>query len=205
MQEAGEIDERWAPWSPGYFTPDETPGPAHVALAAAPLPVAGYLSAGTELRSAFSEVHGHCSALYDVSGRYRYRISYVWDPSRARVCFVTLHASAAPEARPDPITEGCLRFARAWGYGAAEIVSLFAYRTTNAAVLHSADNAVGPGNDNAILAAAGAAHAVVAAWGTDSQWPLREEQVRSLLRSNGITLHGFGVAETPVTSRRQGP
>src|SRR5690606_4111055 len=54
----------------------------------------------------------------------------------------------------DPTVERTLRFARAWGCGASEVVNVFALRSTDPAGLRQVDDPVGPGNDEAILAAA---------------------------------------------------
>lgn len=128
------------------------------------------------------------TATYDAGRRYRYRLSRVWDPTRPRCCFVMLNPSTADALRLDPTLRRCVGFARGWACGAVEVVNVFAYRATDPAELRRAEVPVGPGNDEAILAAAGSADLVVAAWGAAAALGGRAEVVRRRLAAAGIEL-----------------
>lgn len=82
--------------------------------------------------------------------------------------FVGLNPSTADESRDDPTIRKCAGFARRWGFGAVEVVNLFAYagpRSTDPRSLLSVTDPVGPGNDEALRAAFRGAARIVWAWG----------------------------------------
>jgi hypothetical protein len=54
------------------------------------------------------------------------------------VCFVLLNPSTADETREDPTVRRCIGFARSLGYGALEVVNLYAYVATDPAELRRA-------------------------------------------------------------------
>lgn len=131
-------------------------------------------------------------------GRYRYRLWREWNPSiPQRACFVMLNPSTADGAEDDPTIRRCVAFAIAWGYGALDVVNLFAHRATDPReLLRSAfaDGMTGPDNDYAIERCANRAAVVVAAWGAHpykhpSLAP-RATAVASALRSIGA-LHSL--------------
>ena len=65
----------------------------------------------------------------------------------------------------DPAVRRCVRFAESWGYGAMEVVNIFAWRSTDSWALYDVEGPVGAGNAAAVCAAAAEADLVVAAWG----------------------------------------
>ena len=67
--------------------------------------------------------------------------------------------------------------------------NIFAFRSTDPAGLRTAEDAVGPGNDAAIVEAAMGADLVIAAWGTHGELQGRSDVVRGMLREAGISLH----------------
>ncbi len=97
--------------------------------------------------------------------RYRYALERCWAPAGGRLAICMLNPSTADGVRDDPTIRRCIRFARDWGFGAVEIVNLYALRATRPAELRRAAEAVGPGCDRAIRRAAGRADAVLVAWG----------------------------------------
>lgn len=105
------------------------------------------------------------SAVIDPTGKYRYQLARVWDRTRTRMLFVMLNPSTADADTDDPTIRKCAGFAKKWGYGALEVVNLYALRATDPDEIWRDDAPVGPENDAYILDAAGRARIIVAAWG----------------------------------------
>lgn len=124
---------------------------------------------------------GLATATFSADRKYRYRLSRVWDPGRGRCCFLMLNPSIADAFIVDPTVRRCINFAREWGYGALEVVNLFAVRSPDPEVLQDANDPVGPDNDQAIVAAVNAASLVVAGWGVHGELFGRAAEVRRLL------------------------
>lgn len=123
-------------------------------------------------------------ALWDPSGRYRYRLTRGWAGAGGhRVCFVLLNPSTADAERDDATIRRCLAFARTWGFGALEAVNLFALAATNPRALRAAADPVGPENDRHLQAAAAAADLVVCAWGAWGGYLHRDAWVLPRLRA----------------------
>lgn len=116
-------------------------------------------------------------------GKYRYKLSRVWDESKPKMAFVMLNPSTADANEDDPTIRKCIGFARRWGYGGFVVVNLFAYRTTFPIHLFMARKSgvdvVGPDNAKAIQEAIQEASYVIAAWG----------------RNGGPTLEAFNVSK----------
>jgi len=132
------------------------------------------------------------TATFSADRRYRYRLSRIFSDSTKRVCFAMLNPSTADAAVTDPTVERCLRFARLWGAGAVEVVNLFALRSTDPKALYRHVDPVGPGNDEALLAAATGATTVVAAWGVHGALRGRDVQVMTVLRQANVRLMALG-------------
>ena len=82
-----------------------------------------------------------------------------------------------------------------WGYGSAEVVNLFAWRTTHPKELRTeTTDPVGPLNDVAIVEAGKAVDVIVAAWGNHGQIQNRltgvprSDEVRTILDESGVRL-----------------
>lgn len=125
-------------------------------------------------------------ATIDPSNRYRYALQREWDPDAPRVAFVMLNPSTADATQDDPTIRRCIGFARSWGYGALEVVNLFAYRTTDPEALRRVPDPVGPENDRYILRARHRARETLVAWGNRGVLLGRDRAVlRLLLRGKG--------------------
>jgi hypothetical protein len=80
-------------------------------------------------------------AIMCASGLYRYRLWRVWGDPTMRCCFLMLNPSTATGVRADGKPDNdatirrCIGFAKAWGYGALDVVNLFAWRSTDPKVL----------------------------------------------------------------------
>jgi hypothetical protein len=88
----------------------------------------------------------HRTALFSRDRRFRYRLGRRWGDGAA-VCFVLLNPSTADETREDRTVRRCIGFARGRGYGALEVVNLYAYVATDPAELRRAGYPVGRYND----------------------------------------------------------
>lgn len=130
--------------------------------------------------------HGLATATFDATYTFRYRLSRVWDPAGTRCVFMLLNPSTADHHRLDPTVRRCVGFAHDWGHGALEVVNIFALRSTDPAGLRTAPDPVGPGNDDALLAAARAADQVVVGWGTHGTYRDRHVHVSRLLAGAGL-------------------
>lgn len=143
-----------------------------------------------------STPHGVGTATYSPDLRYRFRLSRVWDSSSPRCAFIMLNPSTATEAVLDPTVTRCVGHAKQWGFGAAEVVNLFAYRATDPKQLRQVDDPIGAGNDVAIMHAARAADLVVVAWGVHGQFITRQDDVVHHLERAGIELHSLGITKS---------
>ena len=152
-----------------------------------PDPVVAAVPVGTRIETA-EGVHGLATATYDRTEQYRFRLSRVWDASGRRCVFLMLNPSTATAEVLDPTVTRCVGFAKAWGFGALEVVNVFALRSTDPKRLYDHDDPVGPGNDDALVAAAQAAALTVAAWGVHAALHGREAQVRALFSDVDVPL-----------------
>jgi hypothetical protein len=84
----------------------------------------------------------HRTALFSRDRRFRYRLGRRWGDGAA-VCLVLLNPSTADETREDPIVRRCIGFAQSLGYGALDVVNLYAYVATDPAELRRAGYPVG--------------------------------------------------------------
>jgi len=133
------------------------------------------------------------TALFDATGVYRYRLGRVWAPLFPRRCaFLMLNPSTADERIDDPTIRRCIGFAQSWGYGALDILNIFAYRSTDPGVLDRVEDPVGPENDRHIREVVGnpRCELVVAAWGVHGTCRNRNSEVLKILPENTMCL-GF--------------
>jgi hypothetical protein len=120
-------------------------------------------------------------AILDPTGIYRYLLWREWEPGGRRIAFVMLNPSTADATTNDPTIRRCIGFARSWGFGALDVVNLFAYRATYPLELRNAADPVGPENDQYILDASKRADVVLLAWGNHGTLLDRDREVLRLL------------------------
>jgi hypothetical protein len=123
-------------------------------------------------------------ATFSACRTYRYRLWRSWGAPDRRCVFVGLNPSTADEARDDPTIRKCVGFAERWGFGAVEVVNLFAYAgrgSTDPRSLLDASDPVGPDNDATVSAALEGACRIVWAWGR------HDPRVRALVRERIAT------------------
>jgi len=99
--------------------------------------------------------------------KYRYRLSQIWDESKAPLHWLMLNPSTADEVKNDPTVERCERRARMWGYGGSVVMNIFAYRATDPKDMRAQKDPVGPENDQWIRDLAKRSHEidVIGGWG----------------------------------------
>lgn len=139
------------------------------------------------MSSAMANLFETGGAVVSPNGRYRYRLTRRWRAvgPHDTCLWVMLNPSTADAERDDPTIRRCVGFARRWGYGAIEVVNLFAVRATDPSELPAWRDPIGPDNDVYIAAAAERAARIVAAWGAheyDGMVSARAVAVTRLLR-----------------------
>jgi hypothetical protein len=146
---------------------------------------------------------GNSGAVFDPTYAYRYALWRAWDAALPRLCFIMLNPSQADAERDDPTIRRCIGFARDWGYGALEVVNLFAYCAIAPTDLRRTANPIGPENDAHIVRAVKAAARTVIAWGNHGAFLGRDKAVTPLLgRSYCLGVTGAGHPRHPLYVRR---
>jgi len=140
--------------------------------------------------------YGVGTATYSPDMLYRFRLSRVWDNTLPRCVFLMLNPSTATEEFLDPTVTRCMKAAQRWGFGACEVVNLFAYRATDPTQLRTVEDPVGLGNDGAIRSAAVSADLFVVAWGVHGAFRARETAVVQQLMKDGVELFSLGVTKS---------
>jgi hypothetical protein len=133
------------------------------------------------------------AAIFSADRQYRYSLTIRWSEGPL-VNFVMLNPSTADEYQNDPTVEHCERRARKMGFAGLVVTNLFAFRATDPAVMLSAEEPVGPENDDWILEAAAGAEMVICAWGKDGGHRGRNADVLRLLTY--FDLHALKVSES---------
>ena len=141
----------------------------------------------------FTKGDAESVAVYSPCELYRYGLTRVWDAGAGKVSFVMLNPSTATEVQNDPTVERCERRARALGFGAFQVVNIFAWRATDPKLMRAQPDPIGVGNDAAIRAAANWADQVVCAWGSHGAHLGRGAAVEALLRGMGQPLYQLGL------------
>lgn len=119
-------------------------------------------------------------AEFDATGRYRYLLWRSWETQIPRIGFVMLNPSRADAVRNDPTIRRCLGFARSWGFGALEVVNLFAYCTAQPRELRLVADPIGRENDRYLVGLVQRVDQIVLAWGNGGSWQARDRSVMAL-------------------------
>ena len=114
-------------------------------------------------------------------GIYRYHLWRRWAPDGQVLLWILLNPSTADAVQDDPTIVRCIRFAERWGYGAIQVVNLFALRATDPRALYTATDPVGPQNDAITEKAIRTADGLLCAWGNHGQFNDRGERMREML------------------------
>jgi hypothetical protein len=144
------------------------------------------------------------SAVFDETGRYRYRLTRRWRPGPTCV-FVMLNPSKAGALGDDATIRRCVEFADSIGCGEIVVVNLFAIISTDPKLLWTTADPIGPENDNHIFHAIAGRQTVIAAWGANHARHLlgRERQVLAMLDQAHVMVQALrvtkgGAPEHPV-------
>lgn len=121
------------------------------------------------------------TAIFDQTGRYRYRLDRRWQEQGEQVTFVMLNPSRADATIDDPTLRACIQFAQCWEYASLAVVNLFGYRTPHPKVLKQVKNPVGRENDAHVLQAVKESRQVVLAWGNWGELYGRDRAILQLL------------------------
>ena len=124
-------------------------------------------------------------ALISECGTYRYLLWRKWGGSLDSVLsFVMLNPSTADALKDDPTIRRCIALAKRERLGGIQVVNLFAYRSTDPAVLGRVPDPVGPSNDHFIREQVFPGRVIVVAWGS-VRFQGRIGQVMGMLREHG--------------------
>jgi hypothetical protein len=123
-------------------------------------------------------------AILSVDRLYRYRLWRCWGDGNRRVAFVGINPSTADETKDDATIRKCVGFAKRWGFGALDMVNLFAWRDRDQLGLLASSDPVGPRNDATIAEVFRVASRVVLAWGPGKSVAVGR-LVRSRVQSRG--------------------
>lgn len=135
----------------------------------------------------------HQDAKISPCGRYRYRLSRVWDIHNPALVWCMLNPSTADGNADDATIRRVVGFSGLWGYGGVVIVNLFAFRATDPRKLKQNVDIVGPLNDE-YISKVSANQQVVAAWGANAI-SSREHQVANLIWQVGGRLSCLGLTK----------
>ncbi|MEO1002564.1 MAG: DUF1643 domain-containing protein [Cyanobacteria bacterium J06638_7] len=132
-------------------------------------------------------------ARFSACGQYRWWLERCWQPGAPRLLFIGLNPSRADAGRDDPTLRRLLGCARGWGYGALEVLNLFAAISPSPAALRRRADPVGGLNDAWIRRrlAATAPAALWLGWGAGGGWRGRDRAVLQLLGGRRLLALGL--------------
>ena len=136
------------------------------------------------------------SDLAEVAGaviidNYRYLLWRTWDFRLPRALFIMLNPSTADATQNDPTLRRCIGFAKSWACGSLEVVNLFAFRSTDPAILTQVPDPVGPENDTYTEQAIARASHIVCAWGAHKHIANRYIEVLHILEGKDVYCLGW--------------
>lgn len=130
--------------------------------------------------------------------KYRYVLwrRWAWDGYASQVMFIGLNPSTADATTDDPTIRRCIGFAKDWGYGGILMLNAFAFRATDPKAMLSAEDPIGPYNDDTIAYWRSQNGLIVAAWG--DRCPItREHDVCRVIGANRMYCIGTTKSGAP--------
>lgn len=114
-------------------------------------------------------------AVISKGGKYRYTLTREWgEGDRGLILWVMLNPSTADGLEDDNTIRRVIDFSRRWGFEAAAVVNLYAWRATKPADLWKAardgHDIIGPKNDKWIAKEMYHAQRVICAWGAHADF-----------------------------------
>lgn len=127
--------------------------------------------------------------------KYRYLLRRVVSPSEPRTTclWVLANPSVADEYDLDPTLRRCADYTKRWGFHTMAVVNVRAWVETKSKEVPPDPLAIGPQNNDAIIAAAGLASLVVCGWG--KLGGERGKRVLALLRDIEVVPHALQLNE----------
>lgn len=134
-------------------------------------------------------------------GKYRYLLGRndllggECPPFRGAAIFIMLNPSTADSRQDDPTIRRCIGFAKREGFNELIVANLYALRSPSPADLWTADNPVGPDNDEWLETVMQLSGKVICAWGANAK-PDRVDAFISMARAAGKKLHCLGTTKS---------
>ena len=150
------------------------------------------------------------TAIFDMTGQYRYCLGRRWFLSGSEVTFIMLNPSRADATQDDPTLRACMQFAQRWHFGSLTVVNLFGYCTSHPNELKKVADPIGCENDRYLIEAVRRAQQVVLAWGNEGSLWARDRTVIQLLKAyqpklSYLQLNRSGQPRHPLYVRRDTP
>jgi hypothetical protein len=142
-----------------------------------------------------SDLFATASAVISPCGRYRYRLERS-GYGLGKTAIIMVNPSTADAEKDDATIRKLKGFGKRNAWGDLIVGNLFAYRATDVGELATADDPVGPDNDEHLKRIVGAVERVIFAWGASSKLPKRLrgrwKAVDALVRSTGHVPYCLG-------------
>jgi hypothetical protein len=140
---------------------------------------------------------GEQSAIISDCGRYRYRLERD-GPGDGRTVVIMVNPSTADAEHDDATIRKLRGFGARNGWGRIIVGNLFAYRATDVRELATADDPIGPRNDDHLRAMMMRCERLIFAWGRNAKLPRRlRDRWRTVLQRTPAHLapHCLGIGE----------
>ena len=125
---------------------------------------------------------------------YRYLLYRRWSRGRA-LLWVMLNPSRADAEADDATTRRCTDLSSGWGFGAAVIVNLFGYISTDPKELNSISDPVGPENNSVIFDQFKKNNDCMVAWGSRPEIHLFQSRVKEISKHLPTTAMCLGLTK----------
>lgn len=108
------------------------------------------------------------SAIISECGKYRYRLTRIWDETLPKVIWLMLNPSTANGTEDDPTIRKCIGFAKRWGFGGIEVINCWAFRSSDPKQLYLQHDPFGQRNWEHIDEVCSESNLLIAAWGCEA-------------------------------------
>ena len=125
---------------------------------------------------------------------YRYLLYRRWSRG-GELLWVMLNPSTADAEEDDATTRRCIALSSGWGFGAAVIVNLFGYISTDPKKLNSINDPVGPDNNSVLLDRLKKNNDCMVAWGSRPEIDLFQSRVKEISKHLPNTVMCLGLTK----------